>query len=356
MRGIKLSTIWGYSIFDFQVYGTSPVCVAPLVAADPADRTFTNGLQTSFFLDAHGSDMAYLWQQSGSGSSWANIANATMPCYAFKPAPADSGALFRCIATSLCGADTSNPASLSFSKKAKINLACKKTAKESSAEYGKSFGSLAVDDDSSTRWGSDYHIGNPDSAWMYVDLGAVYTIDSVFLNWENSGGKEYYVQTALAASDNDIGWTSVAHITDGQGYEKRSITFTPAAARFVRIRCVQRVSGFGYSLYEMEVYNSSATTAAISFPGYKSGLCIRQTSRGISVSLPSGYAGPVVISVFNAAGIQVYHRCGNGRETVDWDLRDAHHARICNGIYVMKISTGRDLIRKKIAVFQGEYK
>jgi hypothetical protein len=76
----------------------------------------------------------------------------------------------------------------------------------------------------------------------------------------------------------------------------------------------------------------------------------------VSVSLPSGYAGPVVISVFNAAGIQVYHRCGNGRETVDWDLRDAHHARICNGIYVMKISTGRDLIRKKIAVFQGEYK
>jgi hypothetical protein len=352
MRGIKLSTIWGYSIFDFQVYGTSAACIAPHIAADPGDRTFTNGLPTSFFVDAHGSDMAYQWQGSATGSAWSDIANAALPCYAFKPVPADSGALFRCIATSSCGADTSNPASLSFSKKAKINLACKKAAKESSAEYGKFFGALAVDDDSSTRWGSDYKIGDPDSAWMYVDLGAVYTIDSVFLNWENSGGREYYVQTALAASDNDIGWTNVAHVTDGQGYEKRSITFAPAATRFVRTRCVQRVSGFGFSLYEMEVYNSKGTTPAISLYKHDNRIFIQQTSRAVFVSTASGCADPVGIAVFTAAGKQVYNRCISGKGIIDWDLRDAQYAPVCNGIYIMRISAGDELIQKKVAVFR----
>lgn len=45
-----------------------------------------------------------------------------------------------------------------------------------------------------------------DSEWIYDDRGSACTIDSVFLNWEDSGGKEYLLQVANAASDNGAGW------------------------------------------------------------------------------------------------------------------------------------------------------
>jgi len=108
----------------------------------------------------------------------------------------------------------------------------------------------AVDDDSSTRWGGNYKTDpNKDSAWIYVDLGAVYTIDSVFINWEHSGAKEYYVQTADVASDNDQGWTNVAHIIDGMAWEKRPVKIAQTQARFVRVRCIKRISDFSYSIF-----------------------------------------------------------------------------------------------------------
>jgi len=105
-------------------------------------------------------------------------------------------------------------------QKGQINLACKKFAKCTSFEGTDMTAAAAVDDDSSTRWGGNYKTDpNKDSAWIYVDLGAVFTIDSVFINWEHSGAKEYYVQAADVASDNDQGWTNVAHITDGNAWE-----------------------------------------------------------------------------------------------------------------------------------------
>ena len=64
---------------------------------------------------------------------------------------------------------------------ARPNLASKKPCKASSVE-GKLTPDLAVDGPKSqgSRWGSNYGSDkNKDSAWLFVDLGKAYDVDSV---------------------------------------------------------------------------------------------------------------------------------------------------------------------------------
>ncbi|HUI91860.1 MAG TPA: discoidin domain-containing protein [Chitinivibrionales bacterium] len=355
LSGYKRASIFGYSIWEFEVYGNYSGCVPPVVAADPADRTFNAGLNTSFNVYANGTDMLFQWQRSSpSGLAWADITNATSAYYAFKPVAADSGALFRCVVSSPCGGDTSNAASLSWSQKARINLACKKFAKCTSAEGGDLVASNVVDDDSSTRWGTDYkNDPNKDSAWVYVDLGSVCFIDSVFLNWEDSGAKEYLLQVANAASDNDQGWTTVSHITDGKGWEKRPIKIAQTQARFVRVRCLQRLSGFGYSMFEFEVYGPSSTAA---LPAPKTGMvhdqsfisvlpgrnfCVIATKR----SAPAEYSA----SVFSLEG-QLVRTFAGSSKTFVWDYSGQNGCRVTNGIYLITVTSRGQAVKAKIAV------
>ncbi|GAJ15757.1 unnamed protein product, partial [marine sediment metagenome] len=143
------------------------------------------------------------------------------------------------------------------------NLAYNKTTDTSSSEFAAG-GIEAVDGDHVfSRWSSDWNGDiNPDSAWIYVDLGAQYVIDSVFIYWQTSAAIEYKIQVADAPSDNDVGWTDAAHITDGSSGENRSISFTAVSARYVRMRGIQRTSAtYGYSIFEFEVYGAQGNVA-----------------------------------------------------------------------------------------------
>ncbi len=342
LRGYKRASIFAYSIWEFEVYGNAATCIPPVIAADPADRTFINGLNTSFNVYANGTDMSYQWQHLRlMDATWFPIPLATSAYFSFVPAFTDSGALFRCIVSSPCGLDTTADASLSLSKKGKINLACKKPGKCTSYEGTDMTAASAFDDDSSTRWGSNYKTDpNPDSAWIYVDLCAVYTIDSVFLNWEDSGGKEYYVQVANAASDNDTGWTSVAHITDGTGWEKRPIKLTPVNARFVRVRCIKRVSGFGYLMFEFEVYGPSSTPVVLDKPANAGqrvpAMSVRQSGNHCFISATGTGASGSTACVFSQQGRLVRSLPLSSGAFV-WDYADRFGKPVTNGVYLLRV-------------------
>jgi NedA-like, galactose-binding domain/Putative Ig domain len=108
-------------------------------------------------------------------------------------------------------------------------------------------GIYAVDGDSSSRWSSEYS----DSQWIYADLGAIYTIDQVVLNWETAYGKGYEIQVSADARS----WVTVYTEVNGDGAID-DISFAPVAARYVRMLGVQRGTVWGYSLWEVEVYGS----------------------------------------------------------------------------------------------------
>ncbi|MBN1409411.1 MAG: discoidin domain-containing protein [Spirochaetales bacterium] len=127
---------------------------------------------------------------------------------------------------------------------ASVNLALNKPVTASSVEAGYS-GANAVDANSGTRWGSAFS----DPQYIYVDLGATYTVRRVVLNWETACGSSYQIQVSSNASS----WTTVYSTANGDGGTDE-ISFPATSARYVRMYGTARATQWGYSLWEFEVY------------------------------------------------------------------------------------------------------
>ncbi len=129
------------------------------------------------------------------------------------------------------------------------NLALNKTTYTSSNENASYSGNYCVDGDVSTRWASDWS----EPQWVYVDLEKVYDIDQVILKWQYARATAYEVQTSYDATN----WTTIYTETNGSG-DTDDIQLA-GNGRYVRILCNQRNTEWGFSLYELEVYGTSAT-------------------------------------------------------------------------------------------------
>jgi beta-galactosidase len=153
------------------------------------------------------------------------------------------------------------------------NIARSKVCKASSVE-GKLTPDKAVDGPKSqgSRWGSNYGTDkNKDSAWIFVDLGKSWNVDSVAIYWEHSGAKLYTLQTWTSPTDtpsyDDKGWTTVFTDTTLK-YQLPPvdmclsfIKLAPVSTRFLRVRCYKRMFEFGFSIMELEVYGTDGPTA-----------------------------------------------------------------------------------------------
>ena len=125
------------------------------------------------------------------------------------------------------------------------DLAQNRPAYASSVE-GSSFSpSMAVDGNSSTRWSSGQWMQNGSTGWIYVDLGALYNVSEVRLNWETAYAVDYQIQV----SNDAVDWTTIQTVTGSQS--KAMVDFTglegtgryaPAstAPRPVRARTITR--------------------------------------------------------------------------------------------------------------------
>ena len=118
-------------------------------------------------------------------------------------------------------------------------------AATASSEKAGNLAAYAIDDDSYTRWESEWS----DPQWFEVDLGAPATFSKVLLSWETAYGKAYRLQTS---NDNET-WTTVYSTTAGVGrYE--TLKFSAVKARYVRLFVTQRGTEYGDSLYSFDVY------------------------------------------------------------------------------------------------------
>ncbi|MYR91583.1 coagulation factor 5/8 type domain protein [Streptomyces sp. SID685] len=126
-----------------------------------------------------------------------------------------------------------------------------KTATASSQEGEGYSAAAAVDGDlTGTRWASQWN----DQQWLQVDLGQEAVLSRVVLTWETAYGKDYEIQ----ASDNGIDWHVLKTVTGGDGgTDDLAVSGT---GRYVRMQGLARSSGYGYSLWEFQVYGSPADT------------------------------------------------------------------------------------------------
>ncbi len=237
LTGTERGTPYGYSLFEFEAYGTD---------AQPSDHTLT------VTTDSHGTVAL-----NPSGGAYANGTVVTLT------ATGNSGWLFDHWENDLSG--SSNPASVTMDsdKTVKavfredtapdVNIALNKPVTVSSVEGSAFTGSLAVDGDVNTRWAS---VEGHDPEWIAIDLGKIYDITKIVLNWEAAFASHYIVETSYDGSS----WTQVLEETSGNGGSE-DISLT-ATARHIRLTGLARGTSYGYSLFEFEVYGTEAQQPA----------------------------------------------------------------------------------------------
>jgi len=117
-------------------------------------------------------------------------------------------------------------------------------ATASSSENAGTAAGNAVDGDTGTRWSSAFS----DPQWLQVDLGSSTTINKVVLNWEAAYATAYQIQV----SANGTSWSTVYSTTTGAGgTQTLNVSGT---GRYVRLYGTARSTGYGYSLWEFQVY------------------------------------------------------------------------------------------------------
>jgi beta-glucosidase len=126
------------------------------------------------------------------------------------------------------------------------NIALHHPAFASSKEGDAYSAAVAFDGDLHTRWASSWS----DPQWIYVDLGGSYNINSVVLTWE-AYGKNYEIQI----SDNASQWKTIYSTENGHGGVET--IHLSDIGRYVRLYINKRVTEYGDSLFEFEVYGNS---------------------------------------------------------------------------------------------------
>jgi hypothetical protein len=129
------------------------------------------------------------------------------------------------------------------------DLALRHPALASSIERAGFEASKAFDGDSTTRWSSQFS----DPQWISVDLGSTYNINEVKLNWENAAGKDYLIQV----SDDGINWTTIQAVTGNATAGWHDYPGLSGSGRYVRMYGTARVTPYGYSLWDFNVYGSA---------------------------------------------------------------------------------------------------
>ncbi|GAA0350449.1 discoidin domain-containing protein [Actinoallomurus spadix] len=123
-------------------------------------------------------------------------------------------------------------------------------ATASSVENAGTPASAAVDGDTGTRWSSAF--GDPQ--WLQVDLGATATVSQVVLTWEAAYATAFQIQV----SDDAATWRTAYGTTSGTG--GRQTLDVSGTGRYVRMYGTARATGYGYSLWEFQVYGSAGST------------------------------------------------------------------------------------------------
>jgi hypothetical protein len=258
--GTARGTVYGYSLFELQVYGTlSNANLAPSVNIISPINNSTYTSPATVTLSANASDPDGTISKVEffhNGSTFIGQSASTANPFTFTWSNVGAGTYsITCKATDNLGASkVSAPVVIVVNPPANDNIAKGKTAVASSTETATTSAANAVDGVASTRWSSLFS----DPQWIYVDLGSNYNVNRVRLVWEAAYGRDYKVQVSGSTSGP---WTDIKTVT-GNTTLTNDWTGLSGVGRYVRVSGTARGTVYGYSLYELEVYGTASARMA----------------------------------------------------------------------------------------------
>ncbi len=126
------------------------------------------------------------------------------------------------------------------------NLALGAPTTASSQENAGTAAAKATDGSATTRWSSAFS----DPQWIQVDLGAVHAVSQVVIQWETAHATAYQIQVSNDATT----WTTIySTTTSAGGTETLNIA---GSGRYLRVNGTARSTGYGYSIWELQVFGS----------------------------------------------------------------------------------------------------
>lgn len=237
------------------------------------------------------------------------------------------------------------------------NYALNKNIETSSSKDGA--GDLAVDGDYSTRWGSDYS----DDQYIIVDLGEVQTIDTVKIFWEQSRAVNYDLEVA----GEDKQFKVIKEMRNITGTTEDIIQIDPVEARYVKMNGKNRSNSWGYSIFEIEVYNNSqiinvenvdfVTNIQELYVGQEVELEVNINPTNATYILPIySSSNENVVKVINGkmlavkAGHAIITADVDGKKaTLEVDVVDVNEYKIANELTALSIKNGK----VQLPVFDG---
>jgi hypothetical protein len=221
---------------------TVTAAVPPTITQQPASVSVRANDAVSLSVVATGtSPFSYQWQFNG-----AAIVGANGPAFTIPQVQNGDAGSYTVVVSNAAGSVTSAAATLTIAPPGP-NLALHQPATASSTQGGGLEAVNATDGDLTTRWAS---AGGIDDSWLQVDLGAAKPFNTVVLAWEAAFAAQYLIEV----SNDAQAWTTTATNTAGHGGVE-TVSFPTAQARFVRMHGQVRATAFGYSLFELQVYN-----------------------------------------------------------------------------------------------------
>jgi hypothetical protein len=295
---------------------TIATCTLPAQpGAISGNTSVASGSSNTYSIAAVSGATSYTWTLP---SGWSGSSTTT----SISTTAGSAGGTISVRANNACGGGTARTLAVSVTGTSS-NLALNKTTVTSTVEAAGLEGSKAVDGNATTRWASAY----VDPSWIYVDLGASYSINRVKITWESAYGRDYLVQVSPDASS----WSTIKTVA-GNTALSNDWTGLSGTGRFVRMYGTARGTAWGYSIYELEVYGTSGCTLPAQ-PGTISGntsvtsgssntYSIAAVSGATSYTwtLPSGWSGSSTTTSINttagSAGgtisVRANNACGAG--------------------------------------------
>jgi glucose/arabinose dehydrogenase len=253
--GTSRTTVYGYSIFELEVYGAlAPTGnTAPTVSiTSPANNaTFTSPASIVINASAADSDGSVTKVDFYNGAALLGT-DATAPySYTWTGVAAGNYALTAKATDNSNAVTTSATVNVVVNSVAGTNLALNKPTFSLSVENGGTPAKNATDGIANSRWSSAF----ADPQWLIVNLGAQYDLNHVKITWENAMGKDYLIQV----SPDSVTWNTMKTVTANSTLVN-DWTGLSGTGKYVKMYGTARATGYGYSIFELEVYGSLAST------------------------------------------------------------------------------------------------